>query len=78
MFRPIIIDEAVCNGCNRCVDVCMMDVFVPNAEKGKPPIVMYPEECWYGGCCVYECPLNEQGAIKIITPLPMRMSILRG
>jgi len=78
MFRPIIISDDICKGCNKCVDICPMDVFVPNPEKGKPPIVMYPEECWYDGVCVYECPLKEQGAIKIITPLPMRVFLLKG
>lgn len=78
MFRPIVINEEVCIGCNICVDVCGSDVFVANPEKGKPPIVKYPEECWYEGSCVYECPLREKGAIKIITPLPMRVLVLRG
>ncbi len=78
MFRPIIIDEEICKGCNKCVEICPMDVFAQNPIKGKPPIVMYPEECWYDGACVSECPLKEKGAIKIITPLPMRVFLLRG
>jgi len=36
-----------------------MEVFIPNPEKGKPPIILYPEECWYGGCCVEECRVPE-------------------
>jgi NAD-dependent dihydropyrimidine dehydrogenase PreA subunit len=77
MFRPIIINEEICKGCNKCVDICPMDVFVANPEKGKPPIVAYPEECWYDGACVYECSLKTEGAIKIITPLAMRVFLLR-
>lgn len=78
MFRPVVFNEEVCNGCNTCVDICPMDILAPNPEKGKPPIVMYPEECWYGGGCWARCPLRDEGAIQIMTPLPMRVSILRG
>lgn len=55
---PVVIDETKCNGCNKCVTICTTDVLVANPEKGKPPIVMYPEECWYAACCVGECPMN--------------------
>ena len=70
---PIEIDEKICNGCNICVEMCQMGVLVPNPEKGKPPIVLYPDECWYGGCCVKECPLREKGAIKLNWPLMQKM-----
>jgi NAD-dependent dihydropyrimidine dehydrogenase PreA subunit len=50
----------------------------PNPEKGKPPVVAYPDECAYDGACWIHCPLRDQGAIKIVPPLPMRVSILRG
>jgi len=65
--KPILFDENVCNGCNQCVRICMMDVLYPNPEKGKAPIVLYPDECWYCGCCVMECPIWEKGPIKPIT-----------
>ena len=45
--RPITFDEAVCVGCNRCMNICQVDIFIPNPEKGKPPIVLYPGECYY-------------------------------
>lgn len=77
-FSPVEINEETCNGCNICVDVCMSDVLQPNPEQGKPPIVMYPDECWYGGCCVEECPRYERGAIKLIIPLSEKVSVLRG
>lgn len=38
-FRHVYFNEDVCDGCGRCVDVCMCDAFVPNPEKGKPPIL---------------------------------------
>ena len=68
---PIIIDRNFCNGCNRCVKICLMDIFIPNAEKGQPPIILYPEECYYDGCCVDECP--EEGAIQLNHPLMQRV-----
>jgi NAD-dependent dihydropyrimidine dehydrogenase PreA subunit len=55
----------------------MCDVFAPNPEKGKPPLVLYPEECWFGGCCISHCPHKDEGAIKIITPFQMRGSFKR-
>ena len=56
-----------CNGCNKCIEVCQVDLLIPNPVAGKPPIILYPEECWYGGCCVAVCP--KPGAIKL-TGLP--------
>jgi len=71
--KPLVFDEAVCNGCNRCVNICVMDVLYPNPEKGKPPFVLYPDECWYCGCCSMECPLWEKGAIKLKHPMVQRV-----
>lgn len=64
--NPIQYDESKCIGCNRCVEACMIDVLIPNLEKGKTPFAAYPDECWYCGCCVMECPT---GAIKLQHPL---------
>lgn len=69
--KPVIFDPDICNGCNICVETCQMDVFIPNPEKGKPPIILYPDECWYGGCCVVHCP--NPGAIKLNHPLMQRV-----
>jgi NAD-dependent dihydropyrimidine dehydrogenase PreA subunit len=78
MFRPVIIDEEICDGCNVCVEVCLLDIFERNPEKGKPPILRYPDECAYDGACWLRCPLRDEGAIKVVPPLPMKVSILRG
>ena len=69
--HPIIFDPDTCNGCNRCVNICLMDIFIPNPQKGAPPIILYPEECYYDGCCVDECP--ESGAIRLNHPLMQRV-----
>ena len=68
--QPIQINEDICTGCNMCVDVCRSDVFVysPSPDR-KRPVVLYPDECWYCGDCVYHCPLWQKGCITIKHPL---------
>ncbi|MFW9970930.1 MAG: ferredoxin family protein [Candidatus Odinarchaeota archaeon] len=68
---PVTFNSEICNGCNRCMEVCQVDIFIPNPERGKPPIVLYPGECWYCGCCVSECP--KSGAIKLNPKLMNRV-----
>jgi NAD-dependent dihydropyrimidine dehydrogenase PreA subunit len=65
--NPILFNAEICTGCNSCTDICQVDIFMPNPEKGKPPIVYYPGECWYCGCCVMVCPF--EGAITLRHPL---------
>ncbi|MEW5935668.1 MAG: ferredoxin family protein [Bacillota bacterium] len=69
--RPLRFDADRCTGCNRCVEVCQLDVLHPAPEKGKPPLVAYPGECWYCGACVMECP--RPGAIRLQHPLMNRV-----
>ena len=68
--KPVIFNEDICNGCNNCVEVCQIDVYIPHPEKGKPPIILHPEECWYCGCCANDCP--RPGAITFNWPLQQR------
>ncbi len=66
--KPIIFYEEKCIGCNRCVDICQVDIFVPNPDNNKnAPLVLYPGECWYCGSCVEVCPV--EGAIELRHPL---------
>ncbi len=65
--QPIIYDEKLCVGCNRCANVCQCDILLPSQNKGEHPIVMYPGECYYCGACVMVCPCH--GAIKLQHPL---------
>jgi len=64
---PLVFDSAKCQGCNSCLEACQVDILLPNPEAGKPPVVQYPGECWYCGCCVMECPVP--GAITLRHPL---------
>ena len=68
--RPVIFNADVCNGCNHCVEVCQVDVYLPNPEKGKPPVILHPDECWYCGCCANDCP--RPGAISFNWPVQQR------
>ena len=61
--EPLTFDADLCIGCDACVDVCQVDIMIPNPEPGLPPIVLYPGECWYDGSCVDACP--EPGAISL-------------
>ncbi len=71
--RAIAFDPAICNGCNRCVEICRSDVLMPNPEPCQPPIVLYPDECWYCGTCVEEC--ARAGAITLLHPLNQSISV---
>jgi NAD-dependent dihydropyrimidine dehydrogenase PreA subunit len=67
---PCEFDEKLCNGCNHCVRVCSQDVFIPNPIKGKPPIVVHPQECWLCGSCEEHCP--RPGAVRMNQPVNQR------
>lgn len=62
-FDPVTIVPELCIGCNRCVDACQVDVFLPSSEKQGVPLVAFPGECWYSGDCVSVCPVP--GAIYL-------------
>ena len=65
-----IIDQNLCVACYTCVNVCRTDVLVPTLEQGQPPVVLYPDECWFCGCCASDCPAD---AIRIEHPLNQRV-----
>ena len=73
--QPLTFDPEICIGCNICVDVCQVDIMVPNPEVGEPPIVVYPGECWYDGSCVSSCP--EPGAITLNSMATKRVHFRR-
>lgn len=63
---PVRIDSDRCIGCLACVESCQVDVLAPGERRGSPPRVFYPDECWYCGCCVMDCPT---AAISLRHPL---------
>lgn len=66
----VSIDENLCVGCNACANICRMQTIIPNSEPGKPPILAYPDECWYCACCVEVC---RTGALKMNLPINQRI-----
>ena len=72
--RAVAFDSAICTGCNQCVEICRSDVLIPHPEKKRPPIVLYPDECWYCGTCVLEC--SRPGAITMLHPLNQSISVI--
>ncbi len=51
---PPIINEDLCTHCGMCAAICPMHLF--KHEKGRVPVVAYPEECWHCNACVLDCP----------------------
>jgi len=47
---------------------------MPHPDEGLPPVVLYPDECWYCGCCVLEC--GRPGAITLRHPLNQSISVI--
>jgi NAD-dependent dihydropyrimidine dehydrogenase PreA subunit len=72
MVDPVTIFPEPCTGCNRCVTVCPVDLFLPNPVRGGPPLVVFPGECWFEGSCVDICP--EPGAIVLNRPFVSRVN----
>jgi NAD-dependent dihydropyrimidine dehydrogenase PreA subunit len=62
-YAAITIDPVLCIGCDRCVEACQVDVFLPAGEAGAAPAIAWPEECWHSGDCVAACPVP--GAIRL-------------
>ena len=67
---PPVIDPKLCNGCLTCYRMCPQDVFAFSRGKMKIPQVAYPQECWYCGACVVDCPRE---AIRLKLPLPLHI-----
>jgi len=74
-LSPVSFDPDLCIACNICMDVCQVDIMLPNPEEGLPPLVVFQDECWYDGSCVAACPVP--GAITL-NPMPKdRVRFLR-
>lgn len=57
--NPLLIDEAACNGCGKCAEVCIMNVIEMRERtdgiKGKVAVVAKPDECMFCEACVIGC-----------------------
>ena len=62
----IVVNDGLCAGCKDCYEACPSDVFEFDEESMRP-VVAFPEDCWYCGACIYECPVN--GALRMELPL---------
>lgn len=49
------IDTDLCEGCEKCVEVCPADVFEMEDDKA---IAVRPDDCLDCGACADECPAN--------------------
>ena len=67
----IKIDPEKCIACYQCAGICRCNVIVENPEKGKPPLVVYPDECWHCAVCTENCPT---GAIEFEHPLAQKVT----
>lgn len=72
--EAVSIDAEKCVACNKCAGNCRTQTIMKNPEKGKPPIVIYPDECWFCGCCVESC---KNGAITMRYPINQRIFFKR-
>jgi NAD-dependent dihydropyrimidine dehydrogenase PreA subunit len=51
-----LVSETRCIECNKCVQVCPMNVF--SAVKGAPPIIARQEDCQTCYMCELYCPVD--------------------
>jgi adenylylsulfate reductase subunit B len=67
---PPVIDNNLCNFCGICYNVCPQDVFAIEKQSRRVPEIAYPQECWYCGACVVDCP---RAAVSLDLPLPLHI-----
>jgi ferredoxin-NADP reductase/NAD-dependent dihydropyrimidine dehydrogenase PreA subunit len=72
--QAIFIDPELCVSCYQCAEVCRVSVILENPKKDKPPMVVYPDECWFCGCCTINCPT---GAIRMENPMNQKIGYKR-
>ena len=64
---PPVIDKTKCVHCGICAEICPTGVFSPEKEKGAPPEILFPDECWHCNSCVLDCKAK---AVSLRIPLP--------
>lgn len=68
--EAVRIDESICIACNACAKICRSQTIMPSPEPGEPPVLVYPDECWFCGSCVEVCPT---GALEMRHPIAKRI-----
>lgn len=53
--QSLVLDEALCNGCGRCVEVCPHEVFAMNAGVAR---IVGRDRCMECGACRMNCSEN--------------------
>ena len=64
---PVKIDYKRCTGCQRCYNLCPIDIISWDEAKDMP-VVAYQYECSHCGICWMECPKR---AIDITYPVSL-------
>lgn len=57
------IDNNLCVGCKKCVDVCPGNLIY--SDEGNKAYIKYPKDCWGCTACIKEC---NSKAIKYFLP----------
>ena len=70
----VTIDSKKCTGFILCTKKCRMQTILPNPARGEPPVVIYPDECWFCGLCVEAC---QNDAIRLHYPINQRLFFKR-
>ncbi|MDB9822570.1 ferredoxin family protein [Deltaproteobacteria bacterium] len=66
------IDEAKCNGCGTCVEVCPLDTFRIDTDNGKAYIA-YNDDCITCFVCEMNCPTEAIYVHPFKEALPMTL-----
>ena len=67
-----MVEEDLCDGCGRCVHVCMMNVIeMQETANGIKAVIINPDNCMFCEACVIDC---KRIAIRL-TPVAMNKNI---
>lgn len=70
--RSLHLNEELCIGCGKCVEVCPHDVF---AIKEKKAVIQKQKNCMECGACAMNCPKN---AISVKSGVGCAYAIING
>ncbi|MGA2326144.1 MAG: 4Fe-4S binding protein [Bryobacteraceae bacterium] len=70
--HSLVLDQALCNGCGRCEEVCPQAVF---SVVGRKAVIANRGNCMECGACRMNCPL---GAIQVSSGVGCAAAISAG